>query len=91
MKVKGLVPVPEATRKIAVDVELKKCTSAIMTELKREEEKLLELENNSICEGANILALEYFEDTEIIPLPWTNCQRQVSISQSSRKCIIKNN
>lgn len=40
-----------------------------MTELKREEEKLLELENTSICEGANILALEYFEDIEILPLP----------------------
>ena len=80
MKVKGLVPVPEATRKIAVDVALKKCTSAIMTELKREEEKLLELENTSICEGVNISALEYFENSEMLPLPWTNCKRQLSVS-----------
>ena len=41
------------------------------TELNREAEMLLEFENTWIWGGVDILALEYFDHNDIVPLPGT--------------------
>ena len=71
MKVSGFKPAPEAARTTVAVEELKNCTSAMKTELNREAEMLLEFEKTWIWVGDDILALEYFDHNDIVPLPGT--------------------